>query len=165
MKAIWHSDEEIVNWATVRTHPSCRQEPFTSMIQSGRRPSDRHKSSSTFDEDCQLILMSSIAVRIRTSAIDAEIDVWGELDIVDAPEFERTLTAIIEGGNRSLIMHLDGLRFMDSSGLHVIANVANHLLVSGKALTLHCVTLKVRRLFEITQLDQLLALEPSRPAR
>src|SRR4051794_33499609 len=44
----------------------------------------------------------------------------GELDLVTAPMLKARIDELREGGFRRLILDLRGLRFMDSSGLHLI---------------------------------------------
>jgi anti-anti-sigma factor len=109
-------------------------------------------------EEGLLARTSSIDVRITSTVTEADVRICGELDIVDASRLGRVLRMIVEDGHRSVALHLVGLTFMDVSGLHVIEDIAGRLQRSRRRLTLHCVTNGVRRLLEITEIDQLLVL-------
>ena len=53
------------------------------------------------------------------------------------------------------------LTYVDSTGLGVFAAEHSRLRAAGHRLTMYCPTPALRRLFEITALDTVLAIEPA----
>jgi anti-sigma B factor antagonist len=85
----------------------------------------------------------------------ARVRVFGELDVSTAPELRRVVDEL-NGTHDQVLLDLDRLRFMDSTGLAAIVHA--DLLVSrnGQRLTIRCNSPQAQRLFEITGLrDQL----------
>src|SRR5919106_4721070 len=48
------------------------------------------------------------------------IAVTGEVDLATAPELERAVKAVLEGGPANLVIELSDTTFMDSTGLRVL---------------------------------------------
>lgn len=86
----------------------------------------------------------------------AIVTVSGELDLSTAPELSRSLTEILDQHPDDLTVDLANLRFIDSSGLALLAYTSKSL--RGHNGTLHLVgaTPPVRRVLEIVGLDALL---------
>jgi anti-anti-sigma factor len=82
----------------------------------------------------------------------------GEVDALTAPEFDAVFDAMIERGHPSVALDLSALRFMDGSGLTVIARGAQRLEASGGTLTIHAPSDLVGRLLEITGFAHLVEL-------
>src|SRR5688572_32532832 len=53
--------------------------------------------------------------------------VEGEIDLSNAPELLVELSAAVPNGARGLLLDLTGLEFLDSSGVHMLYNVADRL--------------------------------------
>jgi anti-anti-sigma factor len=52
------------------------------------------------------------------------IQAYGEIDIANAGEMQRTVDSCVAGGADRLIVDLSGIRFLDSSGLNVLIRTA-----------------------------------------
>ncbi len=74
----------------------------------------------------------------------------GELDLQSAAELERELASIRRDPPSRMLLDLDQLEFMDSTGLAVIINAARATREDGTSLRLRPGGPQVRRLFEIT---------------
>jgi anti-anti-sigma factor len=83
----------------------------------------------------------------------------GEVDALTAPEFDALFEAMIDRGHPTVALDLSGLRFMDGSGLTVIARGAQRLEELGGTLTIHAPRDMVGRLLEITGFARLVELE------
>jgi anti-sigma B factor antagonist len=92
------------------------------------------------------------------------VSVKGEVDLATAPELDRALRALPEEGVGSVIVDLTGCSFMDSTGLHLLTRTQHRLGRSGGRVALVSAKQSVLRVFEITGLDKLLAIYPSRAA-
>ncbi len=87
----------------------------------------------------------------------------GELDLANASLLQKELDGITRGGG-AVVIDLSGLRFIDSSGLHVLLRAERQLRAAGGQLVLVHAPSAVRRVFELTGLDQHFAWRDSKNA-
>lgn len=80
----------------------------------------------------------------------------GELDLATVPLLQEQLDRAERGGV-AVVIDLSGLRFIDSSGLHVLVRAERRLRASGGQLVLVRGPRDVHRVFELTGLDRLFA--------
>ena len=92
------------------------------------------------------------------------VSVSGEVDLATGPEFERALGALPEERVASLIVDLTDCSFMDSTGLHLLTRAQRRFDRSDRRVAVVSANRCVLRVFELTQLDQLFAIYPSRAA-
>lgn len=92
------------------------------------------------------------------------IAVAGEIHVSTAPQFSRLLNAAIAGGKTAVVLDLDGVTFIDSTGLSVLLNGLRRVTRKGGSLVLVCTNPTVLRLFQITKLDATFDIQPSRRA-
>jgi anti-anti-sigma factor len=103
----------------------------------------------------------TLDVRYQPAADAAPIvvDAHGELDCSTAPPLqERLLQLIDERGARSIVLDMEAVRFMDSSGLHALVQVHKMLVSKGGELVLQRPTNIVRKVLELTGMDQVLSV-------
>jgi anti-anti-sigma factor len=55
------------------------------------------------------------------------VQVWGEIDLSTAKRLQAGFDSLIESGHSHLIADLDGVSFMDSTGLSVLAKALNQV--------------------------------------
>jgi anti-sigma B factor antagonist len=82
----------------------------------------------------------------------------GELDIVTAETCKRQLSEVVDGGAKTLRLDLGELAFIDSSGLGALVAVHHHAVAAGATVELAGVSSQVRRLMQITRLDELFTI-------
>ena len=92
------------------------------------------------------------------------VSVRGEVDLATAPEFDRALRALPEGGVGSVIVDLTDCSFMDSTGLHLLTRTQWRFDSAGGRVAVVSANRSVLRLFGITGLDEVFAIYPSRAA-
>ena len=88
------------------------------------------------------------------------VTIRGELDVSTAPD----LSAVLEDltlFNRSIALDLGATEYMDSTGLHVLEKTRASLEEAGGYLQVSSASDPVRRVFELSGMDQVLPL----PAR
>lgn len=85
------------------------------------------------------------------------VHVHGEIDIVTSPELERVMRLVTATASASVVIDLQRVRFMDSSGLHVIRASREALLARGCFLHVRNAPRNVRRLFVVGGAEALLA--------
>jgi anti-anti-sigma factor len=71
----------------------------------------------------------------RREGSAAVVSVKGRIDAVTAPEFEKDLSALMTGGDTTLVLSLAGLEYISSAGLRSILTIAKQLKTkNGKLL-------------------------------
>ena len=85
--------------------------------------------------------------------------VSGDLDIVTSENVKRELAGLVDSGHDSLVLDLSEVGFVDSSGLGALVALHRHAESQGGRFSVRAVPPQVQRLFAITRLDDLLAVE------
>lgn len=96
-----------------------------------------------------------------------ELDRWavarldGDVDFATAPRVRDQLLTLLTDRSPWLVVDLDGVGFLDSTGLGVIVGLLKRARTLGGDLRLVCTQPSVRRVFEITALDRTMPLADS----
>jgi anti-sigma B factor antagonist len=83
----------------------------------------------------------------------------GELDVATSAELSEALIELIDGGSTELVIDLERLAFIDSTGLSAILKAKKKLEGRGR-IVLREPTPMVRQVLEITGLTTALRVEP-----
>jgi anti-sigma B factor antagonist len=89
----------------------------------------------------------------------AVFSVHGELDLHEAPELQDRIATAIERGARLIVVDLTEVTFIDSMALSVLLAAVNRLGSTGGRLRLVVPNPSIRRIFEISLLDQVFTLD------
>jgi anti-sigma B factor antagonist len=90
------------------------------------------------------------------------LSIHGDADLHVAPELRDTLAREIEDGAAAVVLDLSGATFVDSMALGVLLGAMKRLRARGGRLRLVVPQTELRRIFEITLLDRVLALDTTR---
>jgi anti-sigma B factor antagonist len=91
----------------------------------------------------------SMTVERREAGRRTVVAVSGEVDIASAPALRSALETALDAGTQELWVDLCATTFMDSSGLHVLADAHR---VAEERLTIVCPPGNVRRVLDLTGL-------------
>jgi anti-anti-sigma factor len=96
---------------------------------------------------------------------EARVRPVGELDIATAPEVDRHLRELREGGGEALVLDLRAVAFMDSSGLRLIVSWDEEARRDGFGFALVAGADVVERVFDTTRVrEHLTFVEPRHTA-
>ncbi|MDN3018036.1 anti-sigma factor antagonist [Paenibacillus sp. BSR1-1] len=84
------------------------------------------------------------------------VQVAGEIDAFTAPKLREELLPLAEGSNKSIIVNLKDVSYLDSTGLGVFVGLFKQLKKSGGELQLTDLSDRLKRLFEITGLSHIM---------
>lgn len=102
--------------------------------------------------------MSDTAARLDITTIADGLALAGELDAHTAPQLAEHLVEL-PAGDADVVLDIERVEFMDSSGLRVVIDVHQRALDAGRRLVLRHPTSAVQRLLEISGLSDHLLTE------
>lgn len=91
----------------------------------------------------------------------AVLGVRGEVDIYTAPKFRERLIELVSEGHHQVVVDLEGVDFMDSTGLGVLVGGLKRLRSHDGDLQLVCTQSQIMKVFEITGLTRVFAIHGS----
>lgn len=84
--------------------------------------------------------------------------VKGEVDVYTAPRLREKLVELVSQGNRQVVVDLEGVDFLDSTGLGVLVGGLKRLRSQDGDLTLVCTQQRILKVFEITGLTKVFSI-------
>lgn len=100
----------------------------------------------------------------RTASGVHIVAVAGEVDIFTAPELKKAIATAIDGGAHQIVVDLTETRFLDSTALGVLIGAVKRLRPLEGRLVIVNTEPSTAKTFEITGLDQIFTIVPSRDA-
>lgn len=85
----------------------------------------------------------------------------GEIDVSSAPSLRQELVEIAAGGAGSVVVDLEGVDFLDSTGLGVLVSGLKRFRTGGGDVLLVCTRPRILKVFEITGLLQVFSIHPT----
>jgi anti-sigma B factor antagonist len=90
------------------------------------------------------------------------ISLAGEVDLYTAPEFKQQLLEVIAQGGKNVVVDFSSTTFIDSTTLGVLVGGVKRLRTNDGQLTLVCNDRNITKIFEITGLDRVFTIYPTR---
>ena len=104
-------------------------------------------------------------IRLETSTRDAEgftiLDVSGEVDVYTAPKLKEALLGVINSGQVHLIINMEQVTYMDSSGFGTLLGALKRVRPEGGTVNLVNVSSAIERMLNITRLNTIFSVVPS----
>jgi anti-sigma B factor antagonist len=82
------------------------------------------------------------------------IEVGGEIDVYTAPKLREKLISLVEAGSYQLIVNMEGVEFLDSTGLGVLVGGLKRVRAQDGWIDLVCTQSRILRIFKITGLNK-----------
>jgi anti-sigma B factor antagonist len=86
------------------------------------------------------------------------LSVRGEVDVYTAPRFRERLIELVSEGHHRIVVDLEGVDFLDSTGLGVLVGGLKRLRSNEGELVLVCTKSRILKVFEITGLTKVFAI-------
>ncbi len=102
-----------------------------------------------------------LALTSRTVGEHTVLEVGGEVDVYTAPRLREELLALIDGGTHRIVVDLQRVDFLDSTGLGVLVGAMKKLRGVDGTFGLVCAKEPLLKIFRITALDQVFPLYES----
>lgn len=109
-----------------------------------------------------MMMNEPVIQHVRLSDHASMVSVRGKLTMVQVPEVHRRLIDISAGERNHLIVDLSGVDYLDSAAVGMLVDVYKHAKAARSRLSLVGMRDLVRSVFEITQLDHVFSIYPSK---
>ena len=87
--------------------------------------------------------------------------VQGEVDVYTAPQLREQLISLVDAGKRNIVVNLEGVEFLDSTGLGVLVGGLKRVRSAGGDLSLVCTQRRILKVLEITGLTKVFSIHDS----
>lgn len=89
------------------------------------------------------------------------LQVGGEIDVATAPRLREQLIKLVNDQRFSIVVDLEGVDFIDSTGLGVLIGARKRVRVHEGDVKLVCSDPRIVKVFQITGLDQVFQIHPT----
>ena len=87
--------------------------------------------------------------------------VEGEIDVYTAPKLREKLIELVSEGSYDVVVNLEGVDFLDSTGLGVLVGALKRVKAHEGSLSLVCTQDKILKIFKITGLTKVFPIHDS----
>lgn len=122
-----------------------------------RQSTSENNTRSTDNQGGEVGMQGGAKVR-RVNGVLVVTPTLEKLDLSTAGEFKEQLSALIPV-EKSLVLDMEGIHFVDSSGLGAILSVLRELSAAGGDLRLCCLQKRVRVMFELVRMHRVLTIQ------
>lgn len=102
-----------------------------------------------------------LALESRAEGPFEIIEVGGEIDVYTAPRLREAIVGAIEAGHTRLVVDVEKVEFLDSTGLGVLVGALKKVRADGGTLDIVCTQERILKIFDITGLDKVFGLHTS----
>ncbi len=97
---------------------------------------------------------------LETRQVDGHtiVAVGGEIDVYTAPKLRDKITELVNAGNHSLIIDMEKVEFLDSTGLGVLVGGLKKIRAQDGTMSLVCSQDRLLKIFRITGLAKVFTI-------
>jgi anti-sigma B factor antagonist len=100
-----------------------------------------------------------IKVDVRASKGDTyTVDLNGEIDVYTSPKVKDAIGELIDKGHYNLVINLEKVRYIDSTGLGVLIGGLKRVREHGGTVNLVCTNPQIKKIFDITGLVKIFGI-------
>jgi anti-sigma B factor antagonist len=89
------------------------------------------------------------------------VDLNGEIDVYTSPRVKETISELIDQGHYDLIINLENVRYIDSTGLGVLIGGLKRVREHSGTVNLVCTNPQIKKIFDITGLVKIFGIYDS----
>ena len=102
-----------------------------------------------------------LGLDVRKVGDHSVVDVKGEIDVYTAPKLREKLIELVSEGSHNVVVNLEGVDFLDSTGLGVLVGALKRVKAHDGSLSLVCTQDKILKIFKITGLTKVFPIHSS----
>ncbi len=95
-----------------------------------------------------------LSLSTRTVGDRTVVEVGGEIDVYTAPKLREQLVELVNDGSYHLVVDMEGVDFLDSTGLGVLVGGLKRVRAHEGSLRLVCTQERILKIFRITGLTK-----------
>jgi anti-sigma B factor antagonist len=100
-----------------------------------------------------------IKVNVREAQGDTfVVDLNGEIDVYTSPKVKDAIGDLIDKGHYNLVINLEKVRYIDSTGLGVLIGGLKRVREHGGTVNLVCTNPQIKKIFDITGLVKIFGI-------
>ena len=92
------------------------------------------------------------------------VDLNGEIDVYTSPKVKDAITELIDQGSYDLVINLENVRYIDSTGLGVLIGGLKRVREHSGTVNLVCTNPQIKKIFDITGLSKIFGIFDSEQA-
>jgi len=107
-----------------------------------------------------------VDLSLQTRQVDGHtvVTVGGEIDVYTAPKLRDKITELVNSGHHTLLVDLEGVEFLDSTGLGVLVGGLKKVRAQEGSMALICNQDRLLKIFRITGLAKVFTIHDSESA-
>ncbi|MGH2748681.1 MAG: anti-sigma factor antagonist [Actinomycetota bacterium] len=102
-----------------------------------------------------------LGIDVHKTDSHSVVDVKGEIDVYTAPKLREKLIELVSEGSYDVVVNLEGVDFLDSTGLGVLVGALKRVKAHDGSLALVCTQDKILKIFKITGLTKVFPIHDS----
>jgi anti-sigma B factor antagonist len=102
-----------------------------------------------------------LALATREEGDRTVVQVTGEVDVYTAPKLREQLVSLVDAGRYDIVVDMDGVEFLDSTGLGVLVGGLKRVRTHDGSLRLVCSQERILKIFRITGLTKVFPIHDS----
>jgi anti-sigma B factor antagonist len=102
-----------------------------------------------------------LGIDVRKFGSHSVVEVKGEIDVYTAPKLREKLIELVSEGSYDVVVNLEGVDFLDSTGLGVLVGALKRVKAHDGSLSLVCTQDKILKIFKITGLTKVFPIHAS----
>ena len=102
-----------------------------------------------------------LSLSTKTEGDQTVVTVGGEIDVYTAPKLREQLIDLVSSGNYDLIVDMENVDFLDSTGLGVLVGGLKRVRAHEGSLRLVCTQERILKIFRITGLTKVFGIHDS----
>jgi len=95
-------------------------------------------------------------IKVNTHPLEGNrahaVEVQGEIDVYTSPRVKETINELIDAGHYNMVVNLEGVRYIDSTGLGVLIGALKKVREKNGKIVLICTNPQIKKIFNITGL-------------
>ena len=99
-----------------------------------------------------------LSLSTRTVGDRTVVEVGGEIDVYTAPKLREQLVELVNDGSFHLVVDMEGVDFLDSTGLGVLVGGLKRVRAHDGSLDLVCTQERILKIFRITGLTKVFGI-------
>ena len=102
-----------------------------------------------------------LSLDTRTQGEHMVVQIAGEIDVYTAPKLREVLIELVNEGHYHLVIDVEGVEFLDSTGLGVLVGGLKRVRAHDGSLAVVCTQERLLKIFRITGLTKVFSIRDS----